>query len=363
MDKKLLAIFVVSIITLATILFYFSISQTSIQSSPENLEECKTFHYSKENAINLVFFSDEETTKKYSEFLFQVEPFTEKDFNIYFIDSYKPECELYKDIALFCHSKDLIKKSTSCPNDFIIVPEKKSYEIRSSSYMNILSINTEHPLSVLAHEFGHAFANLAEEYVPAKIPSKSKNCVSSCEEFDDKFAECFEGCSESNYFRSIDSGIMRSLSANRYGAFDENLISELIKKSTSITGRAISNPIDCANEKYILLEGNYDSEKNNIEIIKKTIEQGCAGTNGNGNFNFTLIDSENSEISSRAFNPELIFTDAPENETIDGEIFKNEGEFYLKLPIISSADKLEILHNNKITEVTLKDVGATICLK
>ena len=93
--------------------------------------------------------------------------------------------------------------------------------VRSSSYMNVLSINSQNQKTIIAHEFGHNFAYLADEYVPAKLPRKARNCVASCEKFSDKKDGCFEGCSKENYFRSVNSGIMKSLLSNDYGLFNE----------------------------------------------------------------------------------------------------------------------------------------------
>jgi hypothetical protein len=185
MEKKLIGIIIGIFIIIGSLVFLFlSSNDKELGVSPSNqLEDCNSIYFNGDDKVNLVFFSTSDEAKIYSDSLFEVEPLKKEDFNVYNIE-YFPGCSLYEDIALFCYTPGLIEKSSSCPNDFVIVLEEKDRIIRSSSYMNVISINTRHQESVFAHEFGHAFANLAEEYVPAKLPRKSRNCVQSCENFE-----------------------------------------------------------------------------------------------------------------------------------------------------------------------------------
>jgi len=364
MQSKTLVMISAMILAVPIFLIVFLNLNPSLSPQKQNLEECKTLKYSGENKINLLFFSSKEQAEEYSDYLLTISPFDKnKDaFNFYYIDSYSPECELYQGIAILCSSKELIKKSSSCPNDYIVVIKNMDSGIRSSSYMNILSINSNHPDSVFPHEFGHAFAVLAEEYTPATIPSGSKNCVSNCDKFSSSDG-CFQGCSKENYYRSIENGIMRTLSSNNYGTFNEKLISEKITNSNSkITGSAISNEIDCSKENYYLITGTYEGEE--IKISEKTIEQGCVGTNGNGFFEYKLIMEDNSAFAQGNFNPELIFTDSqsPSQEVISGQTYNSDKQFYLKLPLIKNSKSLEISKDNKIiSEINLQNTGKEFC--
>jgi len=353
MDKKYLIIFFIVLVILAVAIFF---TTKNISKSPSELEKCNVLNYNGEGKTNIVFFSSEEIAKKYMDEFFKVAPFNEnkKNFNFYYIDSV-PKCDLYQGIAVFCYSKDIIKRAAACPNDYIIIVQSKPSNIRSSSYMNVISLNDNNNLNVFSHEFGHAFANLADEYVPAKIPKGSQNCQSSCDKFTQ---ECSRGCSEDSYYRSINSGIMRTLSSNTYGSFNEELIKSKIKKST-ITGKAIQDIRNCENEKYYLVEGNYENQ--DISIISKSIEQGCVGENGNGPFSYQLILDNNEQAKTENFNPELVFTDLSKNETLSGGPQDYSGRFLLKVPIIENSNKLEIINENKKTEVNLKDIGSRPC--
>lgn len=356
---------ILSVAILASILI-LNFYKTEL-SPTQTLEECHTLKYNSENKIDIVLFSSKEQAEKYSDYLLTINPFsTNKDsFNFYYIDSYTPECEIYKGIALLCYNKELIKMASSCPNDYIVVIKDESAGIRSSSYMNVMSLNVNHFLSVFAHEFGHAIAVLAEEYTPADIPRGAKNCVSDCRRFSTSDG-CFQGCSKEDYYRSIDNGIMRTLSSNTFGKFDEFLILEKIKKKigAGITGAVTQNPIDCSNEKYYLIDGNYYTSNNQIAISNKSIQQGCVGSNGAGFFEYNLILTDNFIIKTGEFNPELIFTDVQEEgqEEISGQIYESDKSFLLKIPAVEKAKTLEIIKDGeKLTEINLETIGAEFC--
>lgn len=335
----------ITIIILATTAFILPVSlylsEEEILSSPE--EECKVLNYTSKGRVNILFFGEKQQAEEYSNFLLDIYPFNEtKDkFNFYYIDTYSPTCELYKDISILCYSKELIKKASACPSNYIIVLKDEKRKIRSSSYMNVLSLNIAHPLSVFAHEFAHAFANLADEYTPAKLPRKQENCKSDCSEFEGE--ECFSGCSENDYFRSYNNGLMKTLSAKEYGPFDSMIIAKKlgVDFDSKITGNVIQEPTYCPEQKYYLIEGEYASGE--IKIKHQSIEEGCPGSNGKGPFEYKLTMSDGPELSSD-FNPEIIFTDNEEG----GDIYEYSGEFYLRLLLIDTAESLEISLEDKI---------------
>lgn len=354
-----------SIIGILAILIIFFLVFSKVSFSPQtNLETCNILNENQGSKFNIVFFAEKQEAEKYSGLLLNTSPFNQNKqaFNFYYIDSWKPACEIYKNIALLCYSKELIKKSSSCQNDYIIVLEDKPGNIRSSSYMNVLSINTNNPEKVLIHEFGHAFANLADEYTPAKIPRGSKNCVLECSEFPDNDGICFGGCSKPNYLRSINLGLMRTLNSDTYGAFNENLILSKIAETPGkkLTAMAISEDKACTSQEYYLIEGRYLNEK--INIFNKSLETGCVGKNGAGGFDYRITGQDNSVIQQNEFNPELIFTDTQNAEIISGETYESSINFILKIPVISNAEKLSILIENKtLAETSLKDIGAIPC--
>ena len=273
-----IVILVALILILIPILIFVSI-KFSVKTSPKplSLESCKSLTINGKDKTNILFFSSKDDGEKYRNFLLSTSPYDKykESFNFYYIDSYNPECEIYKEIAVLCNGKDMIKKSASCPNDFIfVIKDIEDGSIRSSTFNNIVSINSQHPLTVMTHEFGHAFANLADEYIPATIPAGSKNCVESCELFPENIDGCYQGCSDNSHFRSIENGLMRTLSNNDYGKLNEDLILEIINRNnpqTSGTGSAIEFPesLECTSQNYYLIEGQVKDGTLTISSVSK----------------------------------------------------------------------------------------------
>jgi hypothetical protein len=241
----------------------------------------------------------------------------------------------------------LIRKAGSCENDYIVVVGDQPKKIRASTYMNVLSLNKNLPLSVFPHEFGHAFANLADEYVPAKIPRGSKNCVEECSAFGAN-SDCFEGCSEAGYKRSIESGLMKSLDSEEFGEFDEALISDKIQNINRglFSGFAVQENIDCGEEKYYLIEARYDGLS--IDIVDQRLEVGCVGGSGSGDFEFDILDSDGASLGSEDFNPELIFIEGvDEFGDLEGEQIISDEEILLKVPVVEGGERLDITRSGE----------------
>ena len=320
------------------------------------LEVCKTIKDNGEGRVNIVIFADGTTANKYADYFLSSYPMSNnKDaFNIYYIDSYQLDCEIYKGIAMLCRSKDMIKKASSCPNDYIIAIKEYDSNIRSSAFLNIMSINSALPPTVLQHEFGHAFAGLAEEYAPAILPKNARNCAKNNnpdnpeEDCNYQFGPnigidrngCYPECSSGDYYRSIDNGVMRTLSSEDYGLFNNKVILERLKESTknvNINGGTLSlpSPRICPLEEYYLLEGNYDYITGNATLDRVTIEQGCTSGNGYGEIPYKIIYNSNVLVQGK-LNPVYIFSDGVGEEGINGDIngktYINNESFYLKVP-------------------------------
>ncbi len=364
MEAKTKAYFIIIIALGITIIaFSFLLINRGSANFPktEVLEDCKTIQ-NPGGSINVVFFSSKESAEKYTDFFLKSSPFSNyKDsFNFFYIDNFQPQCELYKDIALYCSSSALREKAASCPNDYIIVLDSLDKSIRSSAYQNVISININHALNVLLHEFGHAFSNLAEEYTPAAIPRGSENCVSSCTEFKGETDGCFQGCSKSNFYRSIDNGIMRTLSTSEFGIFNKNIITNLIiegiNKKSKITGLQISKDSDCPKQKYILY---------NVKSGEKFVKIGCAGGNGDGPNYYQII--KDGEVIVQENFANTLFTDVQSEteDTIEGETFLNQNDnLFLTLPYSAKkADEIKLFDadNNLISRLSLKGIGARPC--
>jgi hypothetical protein len=357
-----LVILGIIILLVASIVFFVSTRSSPSASQSQILEDCKTLHYNGPGKMNILFFSKKQQAEKYADFFLETEPFKDnkEEFNFFYIDDYEPDCRLYKGIAVLCHSQQLVEKAASCPHDFIVVLEEENEQIRSSSYLNVMSLNSKHVLTVFLHEFGHAFANLAEEYINNQNPPRrSKNCQSECSDFDSEIDGCFNGCSKTTLKRSVNEGVMRTLFPDSpddpYGSFNTNLIQEIIssksKEESVLTGDIIyEEPSSCIDQRYILYY--------NGEI---SVNQGCVGTNGNGPARYTITkDSE--IVLEESFSP-IIWTDVQGEQTLIGESQEDESQpISLTLPLME-ADTLEIYdsEDNLIEELTIESAGAIPC--
>ena len=167
--------------------------------------------------------------------LLSVEPFKSNQlkFNFYSIDEfYDINCNTGSDYLL-CDNGYANKIASSCPHDYVIVlsqqdPFSQEAYLRSSAYINVGSINTADNRLVLAHEFGHLFGSLADEYITGEEEVDAPNCdVVTCPKWYGKFdgVGCFKGCTNLKMYRSTENSIMRDYSiSNEYGPVNEDAL-------------------------------------------------------------------------------------------------------------------------------------------
>ncbi len=235
MNKYLvyIGVFVVLIIGIAVFAVFYQ-SKLPVYN-PENEGECGKIIYQNttEKKVNVVFLNENvarDYAEQYAKALLEIEPFSSNKEKINFFYADKPIVCKVENSALLCYSKELLKAASSCPNDYIVVLSQKDKRVRSSAYINVLSINTAQVKTTLAHEFAHVFGNIADEYVPAGLPSRQKNCVSSCENFDGLNEGCFDGCAKTSLKRSVEAGLMKTLQSREFGRFNKMLLSKELGK-------------------------------------------------------------------------------------------------------------------------------------
>lgn len=318
---------------------------------------------------NVLFFGSQADAEKYAEFLIGRKAFSAyaEDFNFYYIDDYEPACELYKGIALLCYSKDLIKKASACPHDYVVVLRDQAENIRSSSYMDVMSLNTNHPLSVFAHEFGHAFGNLADEYVGngANVPRNSQNCRKKCD-FDGMNEGCYIGCSQESYYRPSEESVMRDLSTDEYRKFNEYILSKRFSSTSSnaVTGNVISEEsVDCSQQSYYLIELQRESGKLRVGGI--SLEKGCSGTNGFGGSEFLRYEmygfSDNLVVVKESINPEYVFTDEFSDGETSGEVLESPENFFVTVPGDEDVQSAELRYGDQQLSIPIHDLEARPC--
>ncbi|MSS74198.1 hypothetical protein EXS72_00985 [Candidatus Pacearchaeota archaeon] len=357
MNSKVFLFGVVFLILVIGVFMYLNKSNLESQNAPPSEKnECKSLIYSGEDRIDLLFISSKEEAQRYINLFFETEPFKEHEsyFNVYFIDDANPICESYKGIAILCNTNEVQSLAKNCPHDYIVVVKDEPVEIRSSAYGNVMSLNKNVEASVFIHEFGHAFANLAEEYAPAKVPRSAKNCQSSCEKFGELADSCSKECSESGLYRSIQSGVMRTLITANFGRYNVELIKKLLQKNKpselAITGNQIQENSLCDAQKLtkikITQKDNFiDAESTNELIFGCTPDKSGEGETC---------------IGERCYHLEDVFTDFPKDELLSGgELPALETTTFL---VSTSLGEIPITQNNNLVAIiNTAQAGAIAC--
>lgn len=226
-------------------------TQISASNKEDKEAECIIVGYNKENNIDIVFLNyayDDinDFARDVNDYIIntfsKIEPFAENIglFNFYRIDAPVGDICTTKSFIV-CNEFEVKKIASSCPNDyiFILVDRNKIVDIvnpvRSSAISNMAKINTADNKLVLMHEYGHIFAELADEYVDDDYYSQFNfneedypNCDSiQCPEWADiEEVGCYSGCSLSKYYRATQTSIMKSLKSRFFGPVNEKEINQ-----------------------------------------------------------------------------------------------------------------------------------------
>ncbi len=359
MESKVFWFGTIFLLLVIGIFSYLKIAQAEPEDiAPSNTESCENIAYSGENRIDLLFLSTKEEAQEYSDLFFQTEPFKEyKDyFNIRVIEGTNPICDSYKGIAILCNTKSVQQTAKTCEHDYIIVVKDEPESIRSSSYGNVMSLNKNVEKSVFIHEFGHAFATLAEEYHPAKIPRGAKNCQSSCGQFGELADSCSKECSQSDLYRSIKSGVMRTLSTADFGTYNIQILKKLLEKNrpsdSVLTGNQIQEDSSCNNP---LVQVELIQTEDSVSVKSTNeITLGCYPDNSGAG---------ETRIGDLYYTLDSIFTDTQESdaETLSGELLPAQDTTILLIP--ADGQQVQITQNGELVGVvdTIK-AGATACL-
>ena len=130
-----------------------------------------------------------------------------------------------------CNELKVKQLASHCPNDYIIVLAERNKisdlfnPVRSSASSNVAKVNTADDKLVLAHEFAHILAGLADEYVDARYSGtffdeeEYANCdTEECSEWSGMYGtDCYKGCSLGILYRPTEESIMRSFKTSLFG--------------------------------------------------------------------------------------------------------------------------------------------------
>tara|TARA_Y100000310_G_C20700313_1_gene829100 strand:- start:5422 stop:6552 length:1131 start_codon:yes stop_codon:yes gene_type:complete len=162
-------------------------------------------------------------------------------FNFFRVDNLN-ELDCSVESFIFCDEFSVKNLASECPNDYIFVLVDRSKvkdildPVRSSAFSNLAKINTADNELVLLHEFSHTFADLDDEYTDDSYyqgfdASDSLNCdFSGCPKWKGvEGAECFEGCSLNEFYRSSKESIMKNYyRSEEFGVWNSKVIEDNI---------------------------------------------------------------------------------------------------------------------------------------
>jgi hypothetical protein len=150
------------------------------------------------------------------------------------------ECEidcLGIDSAVCCSNEIVIEEASQCHFDSVIVLLNDNRFCASSSGYAKVCAKDSLAGGALAHEIGHTFGGLADEYVykdafgDYEIPEdyiSRVNCDSECNRWKEYTDECYEGCTSSSFYRSSETSLMRSVNEDEFNEVSRNHMTELI---------------------------------------------------------------------------------------------------------------------------------------
>ena len=211
--------------------------------------------------IDMVFIPDNyndlskfaRDVERYKNNLMSIEPFPSKKhkFNFYRVDDSRDlGCHEAKTAGgrgyIKCDEFKVRELASECPSEHIIILNNGyNPQVSSAAVSDFVKINTDLkvPETVLAHELGHAFGKLVDEYLisnKAKVSErteKSPNCDrGGCKKWralgrtaEVRNAGCIAGCSYPTYFRATEDSIMHGW-VDYFGPVNEEALLQRIKE-------------------------------------------------------------------------------------------------------------------------------------
>ena len=133
-----------------------------------------------------------------------------------------------------CNNTAVYNAAAACPYDeILVIVNNSTYGGSGGSY----SVSYKGNSMVMVHELGHSFANLYDEYWTAGVSSGGliplafkPNCdnAAGCPRWaGTPGTVCLLGCEYDNWYRSINNGIMRTISSTDFGIVNIDHINSL----------------------------------------------------------------------------------------------------------------------------------------
>jgi hypothetical protein len=248
-----------------------------------------------------------------------------------------------------CDDSVVIDAASQCQYDGLIVLINSDADCGTASFYTKLCANSEQAGLILTHELGHSFGNLADEYVysenfddyslPDDYIITMPNCdAAGCPKWANTTADCFQGCTSQNLYRSSPNSIMRYVA---FGKFNEVSQARIQKIIIDYTDSFI------AQNRQKSFQTNLNYNEGEISLSPVTTRPARAGRiSTEGYFTASLLDGNQNKIYSTPI-PLPLF-EYPALEISEKPIFLSSAIIPISLPFLSESNTLEISHNGKI---------------
>ena len=257
-----------------------------------------------------------------------------------------------------CDNKKVLQEASRCKHDSIVVLVNND-DLCGSSSGNTAKICSKNPSSNigLAHEIGHSFADLADEYVYDETfegydigEINNANCdVELCPKWSTYESNCIKGCTYSSLYKSSEESIMNNL-APYFNIVSVNHIKNVI--SEGIKTKEEEKPLP----KSYFVNLKYKNESIKIQnVYLKPLDSRKIATMSN--YEARISDDSGSEIFTEKIKiPNLIFPITNSKPAVDEDF-----EFSLLIPYFGNADKLEIKKDGQVVTATSLAVFSETC--
>ncbi|MFH1802133.1 MAG: M64 family metallopeptidase [archaeon] len=140
-----------------------------------------------------------------------------------------------------CNDARVVDTASQCHYDGIIVLINSDEGCGTASFYTKLCGKSSKAGLILAHELGHSFGGLADEYVyqdyfdsyniPDSLILSMPNCdTEGCEKWAGITDQCFEGCTSPNLYRPSPNSIMRYLSFGKFNEVSQTSLQEEVNR-------------------------------------------------------------------------------------------------------------------------------------
>lgn len=260
-----------------------------------------------------------------------------------------------------CDDKTIYDEASKCHYDsFIVLLKNDGYCGSAASYAKICAKNPGSSI-FLMHEFGHSFADLADEYVYSDFfnytieDSEKENCAKEgCTKWNGMNVGCFKGCTYSNMYRPVEKN---SVMLDLYPEYDlvsqeqiNTTINDYTKKENNFD---LLLPI----KKSYYTDFKYNSGK--LIINKITIKPVQPSINvKKSSYSYKIFGKSNKKLFENMIDvpneEDTLPGDSIGGNSSNGIILDDNFEFSSLIPYFNNGENLVIYKNGKaITNVSL----------